>query len=152
MNQTETSIGCRAPYPSTIDCPHRPLPFLRNLSPITSHPSGCIATAARCKTCLGHSPNLAEQSILASRFGEAGISPLYLFLGALVPTLINGVTFMCFVKRATRGGDPLVVDRAENGSDRAGKKGRASRHLARDTAKFPFQMILPFQANGPAKE
>jgi hypothetical protein len=31
---------------------------------------------------------------LASRFGEAGISPLYLFLGALVPTLIDGAAFM----------------------------------------------------------
>jgi len=34
------------------------------------------------------------QSILVSRFGEAGISPLYLFLGALVPTLITGAAFM----------------------------------------------------------
>ena len=39
-------------------------------------------------------PNPAGQSILASRFGEGGISPLYLFLGALVPTLIAGAAFM----------------------------------------------------------
>jgi Putative Na+/H+ antiporter len=45
-------------------------------------------------TVIANSPNPAGQSILASRFGEAGISPLYLFLGALLPTLINGATFM----------------------------------------------------------
>jgi hypothetical protein len=45
-------------------------------------------------TVIANSPNPAGQSILASRFGEAGISPLYLFLGALVPTLIDGAAFM----------------------------------------------------------
>ena len=45
-------------------------------------------------TVIANSPNPAGQSILASRFGEAGISPLYLFLGALVPTLIDGAVFM----------------------------------------------------------
>ena len=45
-------------------------------------------------TVIANSPNPAGQSILASRFGEAGISPLYLFLGALVPTLIAGAAFM----------------------------------------------------------
>ena len=45
-------------------------------------------------TVIANSPNPAGQSILASRFGEGGISPLYLFLGALVPTLIDGAAFM----------------------------------------------------------
>ena len=45
-------------------------------------------------TVIANSPNPAGQSIFASRFGEAGISPLYLFLGALVPTLIAGAAFM----------------------------------------------------------
>jgi hypothetical protein len=45
-------------------------------------------------TVIANSPNPAGQSILASRFGESGISPLYLFLGALVPTLIAGAAFM----------------------------------------------------------
>ena len=45
-------------------------------------------------TVIANSPNPAGQSILASRFGEVGISPLYLFLGALAPTLINGAAFM----------------------------------------------------------
>ena len=45
-------------------------------------------------TVIANSPNPAGQSILASRFGEAGISPLFLFLGALVPTLISGAAFM----------------------------------------------------------
>jgi putative Na+/H+ antiporter len=45
-------------------------------------------------TVIANSPNPAGQSILASRFGEAGNSPLYLFLGALLPTLIAGAAFM----------------------------------------------------------
>jgi Putative Na+/H+ antiporter len=45
-------------------------------------------------TVIANSPNPAGQSILASRFGEVGISPLYLFLGALAPTLIDGAAFM----------------------------------------------------------
>jgi len=45
-------------------------------------------------TVIANSPNPAGQSILASRFGETGISPLYLFLGALVPTLIDGAAFV----------------------------------------------------------
>jgi hypothetical protein len=45
-------------------------------------------------TVIANSPNPAGQSILASRFGDAGISPLYLFFGALVPTLIAGAAFM----------------------------------------------------------
>jgi putative Na+/H+ antiporter len=45
-------------------------------------------------TVIANSPNPAGQSILASRFGETGISPLYLFLGAVVPTLIDGTVFM----------------------------------------------------------
>jgi Na+/H+ antiporter NhaD/arsenite permease-like protein len=47
-------------------------------------------------TVIANSPNPAGQSILASRFGEAGIFPLYLLLGALVPTLIDGTVFMLF--------------------------------------------------------
>jgi Putative Na+/H+ antiporter len=45
-------------------------------------------------TVIANAPNPAGQSILASRFGEAGISPLGLFLAALVPTVIVGLAFM----------------------------------------------------------
>jgi hypothetical protein len=45
-------------------------------------------------TVIANAPNPAGQSILASRFGDAGISPLYLFFGALMPTLIDGAAFM----------------------------------------------------------
>jgi hypothetical protein len=45
-------------------------------------------------TVIANAPNPAGQSILASRFGEAGISPLGLLLGALVPTVIVGLAFM----------------------------------------------------------
>jgi hypothetical protein len=37
-------------------------------------------------TVIANSPNPAGQPIRPSRFGEAGISPPNLFLGALVPT------------------------------------------------------------------
>ncbi len=45
-------------------------------------------------TVIANSPNPAGQSILASRFGDTGISPLYLFAAAVAPTLISGLVFM----------------------------------------------------------
>jgi hypothetical protein len=45
-------------------------------------------------TVIANAPNPAGQSILASRFGPSGISPLGLFLAALTPTLIVAVAFM----------------------------------------------------------
>jgi Putative Na+/H+ antiporter len=45
-------------------------------------------------TVIANAPNPAGQSILASRFGEAGISPLGLLLGAIVPTMIVALAFM----------------------------------------------------------
>ena len=45
-------------------------------------------------TVIANAPNPAGISILSSRFGEGGIAPLGLFLGALVPTLIAGAAFM----------------------------------------------------------
>jgi hypothetical protein len=45
-------------------------------------------------TVIANAPNPAGQSILASRFGEAGISPLRLFQAAIVPTVIVGLAFM----------------------------------------------------------
>jgi hypothetical protein len=47
-------------------------------------------------TVIANAPNPAGQSILASRFGEGGVAPLGLFLGALVPTIIVGTLFMIF--------------------------------------------------------
>ena len=44
-------------------------------------------------TVIANAPNPAGQSIL-SRFFKDGVSPLYLFLGALLPTV---VTYLCFV-------------------------------------------------------
>jgi hypothetical protein len=41
-------------------------------------------------TVIANAPNPAGQSILQSQFGDGGISPLKLFLGALAPTLIVG--------------------------------------------------------------
>ena len=45
-------------------------------------------------TVIANAPNPAGQSILQSQFEDGGISPLKLFLGALVPTIIVGLAFM----------------------------------------------------------
>ena len=45
-------------------------------------------------TVIANAPNPAGQSILASRFGDEGISALQLFLWALLPTAIMGAAFM----------------------------------------------------------
>lgn len=45
-------------------------------------------------TVIANAPNPAGQSILASRFGESGISPLGLLLAALTPTAIVALAFM----------------------------------------------------------
>jgi hypothetical protein len=45
-------------------------------------------------TVIANAPNPAGQSILASRFGEGGISPLGLLLAAAVPTVIVGLAFL----------------------------------------------------------
>lgn len=47
-------------------------------------------------TVIANAPNPAGQSILASRFGESGISAIKLLAGAFVPTLIVGTMFMLF--------------------------------------------------------
>ena len=44
-------------------------------------------------TVIANAPNPAGQSIL-QRFFENGVSPLYLFLGAIVPTVIFGMAFV----------------------------------------------------------
>jgi hypothetical protein len=45
-------------------------------------------------TVIANAPNPAGQSILSPRFGEGGIAPLKLLLGAILPTLIVGAAFM----------------------------------------------------------
>jgi len=45
-------------------------------------------------TVIANAPNPAGQSILQSQFDDGGISPLKLFLAALVPTIIMGAAFM----------------------------------------------------------
>ena len=44
-------------------------------------------------TVIANAPNLAGQSILAKHF-QRGVSPLYFFFGAVVPTLVVGSCFM----------------------------------------------------------
>jgi len=46
-------------------------------------------------TVIANAPNPAGQSILA-KFFEDGVSPLRLFLGALIPTLVVGAFFLIF--------------------------------------------------------
>jgi Na+/H+ antiporter NhaD/arsenite permease-like protein len=45
-------------------------------------------------TVIANAPNPAGQSLLQKYFGDAGISPLGLFLAALAPTAIMGAVFM----------------------------------------------------------
>ena len=45
-------------------------------------------------TVIANAPNPAGQSLLQQYFGDGGISPLRLFLAALVPTVIVGAAFM----------------------------------------------------------
>ena len=45
-------------------------------------------------TVIANAPNPAGQSLLQQYFGEGGISPLKLFLSALVPTVVMGAVFM----------------------------------------------------------
>lgn len=45
-------------------------------------------------TVIANAPNPAGQSILSKAFGEGGVSPLRLFLAALIPTIIMGAAFM----------------------------------------------------------
>src|ERR1700730_9835380 len=45
-------------------------------------------------TVIANAPNPAGQSILASRFGDEGISAVKLFLWAILPTVIMGAAFM----------------------------------------------------------
>ena len=45
-------------------------------------------------TVIANAPNPAGQSLLQQYFGEGGISPLKLFLAALVPTAVMGAAFM----------------------------------------------------------
>jgi hypothetical protein len=47
-------------------------------------------------TVIANAPNPAGQSILASRFGEAGIAPPKLFLAAVIPTIVMAAVFMLF--------------------------------------------------------
>ncbi len=45
-------------------------------------------------TVIANAPNPVGQSILAQEFGEGGVSPLGLFVAALIPTFIVGACFM----------------------------------------------------------
>jgi len=46
-------------------------------------------------TVIANAPNPAGQTIL-QRYFPAGVSPLGLFLGALLPTVVMGAVFMIF--------------------------------------------------------
>jgi Na+/H+ antiporter NhaD/arsenite permease-like protein len=46
-------------------------------------------------TVIANAPNPAGQSLLSKYFGNEGVSPLKLLLGALFPTLIMAFMFIC---------------------------------------------------------
>jgi hypothetical protein len=47
-------------------------------------------------TVIANAPNPVGQAILGKEFGDGGISPLGLFMAAIIPTLIVGACFMLF--------------------------------------------------------
>jgi Na+/H+ antiporter NhaD/arsenite permease-like protein len=47
-------------------------------------------------TVIANAPNPVGQAILGKEFGEGGVSPLGLFVAALIPTVIVGACFMLF--------------------------------------------------------
>ena len=47
-------------------------------------------------TVIANAPNPVGQAILGKEFGENGVSPLGLFLAAIIPTIIVGACFMLF--------------------------------------------------------
>jgi hypothetical protein len=64
------------------------------LSDSLKHAVVAGAVAGGGLTVIANAPNPAGQSILVSRFGDEGISPLMLFLWALFPTAVMGAAFM----------------------------------------------------------
>jgi predicted cation transporter len=48
-------------------------------------------------TVIANAPNPAGYGILSGKFGESGIKPQYLFLGALIPTLVTATLFVLFI-------------------------------------------------------
>jgi Na+/H+ antiporter NhaD/arsenite permease-like protein len=47
-------------------------------------------------TVIANAPNPVGQAILGREFGEGGVSPLGLFVAAIIPTVIVGACFMLF--------------------------------------------------------
>jgi hypothetical protein len=64
------------------------------LSDSLKHAVVAGAVAGGGLTVIANAPNPAGQAILASRFGDEGISPLKLFLWALFPTAVMIAAFM----------------------------------------------------------
>lgn len=65
-------------------------------NPALQHAVVSGAVAGGGLTVIANAPNPAGQSILSSHFGKEGVSPVYLFLGALVPTVIIAILFNTF--------------------------------------------------------
>ncbi len=65
-----------------------------HLSPLAKYAVVAGAVTGGGLTVIANAPNPAGQALLGRYFGEGGIRPLELFLGALGPTLIAGLCFM----------------------------------------------------------
>jgi len=64
-----------------------------NLSDVSKYAVVAGAVTGGGLTVIANAPNPAGQSIL-SRFFSNGVNPLYLLLGAIIPTIIMGICFM----------------------------------------------------------
>lgn len=69
---------------------------VENLSDISKFALVAGSVVGGGMTVIANAPNPAGYSILNTSFGSQGISPLYLFLGALLPTVIAAVLFFPF--------------------------------------------------------
>ena len=65
-----------------------------NLSEIFKYSLVAGAVSGGGLTVIANAPNPAGFSILKETFGEEGISPIFLFLGALIPTIITSIIFI----------------------------------------------------------
>lgn len=48
-------------------------------------------------TVIANAPNPAGYGILSGQFGDSGIKPQYLFLGAVIPTLVTATLYLLFI-------------------------------------------------------
>ena len=92
----DSKYAWNRPAPSAMDSTIQPL---ITIPKVASYPSEHAVVAGAVTggglTVIANAPNPAGQAILG-RFFPDGVAPLYLFLGALLPTLVVAAVFLIF--------------------------------------------------------